>query len=219
MVHSSTFRTCLFCHIDIIAYCGSAPANASWKMDTCPSAAAGAPLIPCTHPAGCNDYICSWWRDVRSRSCSFTLVTLTPSLPQEASPEGDSRGCRNVFARRSSQSTGRWQPSHTTGVGRQTAAYIGALRHWTYTRSRGKDNIQRRIHTPAVPKKEMTKMTAARAFSLWEVTLPEDTGCRKLSVGIYRGILMSFLEGEIALFLQKLSEMIACVTIASSLRL
>jgi len=65
----------------------------------------------------------------------------------------------------------------------------------------------------------MTKTTAALAFPFLDMTLPEDTGCRKLSVGIYKGILTSFRDGLIVLFLQMLSEVIVSVTVSTSQRL
>lgn len=208
MAHSSAFRTCLFCNIDIITYYGSAPAKASWRMDTCPSTAARA--LP--------SWV-QWLRMVLTERRQESAMLFDPRNVDSISAPGSITRSWLTGLQDSvrTQCMGRWQPSHTARAEGQTAAYSGALGHWTYTKSWGEDNIRQRIHTPAIPKKEMTKMTAAHAFPLWEVTLPEDIGHGKLSVGIYRGILTSFL-GVTVLFLQKFSEMIACMTISTSQR-
>lgn len=130
---------CLFCNIDIIAYCGSSCANAPWQADTCPSTTTIAPCIlyllhtTVTAHAGAN----------RPRITLTGHVTLTHKVFLTFAPGRITRSwLRGLQRCVCSQSTGRWRPSHTIRVGRKTAAHIGTSQHWGYTKTQGEDNIQ-----------------------------------------------------------------------------
>lgn len=113
LVNSLAFWMCIFLNTGVSGYCGSVPLSESWKMN-CPSTPAGVLHTPCTLTGVWNDFT---GPDAEHQKSDILLQT--PSLPQEASSEADSRCFRDISRGRCFQSQGDDNHHNTARIGKK----------------------------------------------------------------------------------------------------